>query len=266
MTVFAVIGHPIAHSLSPKLHEIAFNIMEFKGFYTKVDVHPNELEEFMRKASLVFKGLNVTIPHKEKVFRLVDKVDGVAEEVKAVNTVLFENGKSYGFNTDVVGVKKALCTATDPSGKRVAVIGAGGAARAAVVALYRVAQVTVFNRTFERARELAKEYGVEARPLQAYEEVTRHDIIINATPVGMDGVSTPIPPSVIENHHVVMDMLYKPLITPLLKTALRKGARIVDGLKMLVIQGLESERIWIGRSPSWNLVYERLLSDLAQGR
>ena len=266
LKVFAVIGHPIAHSLSPKLHKIAFNVLGIDAFYTKVDVTPETLKEFMEVAPLIFNGLNVTIPHKERIFNMVDKVEGIANEVKAVNTVLFKDGESYGFNTDVIGVRRAVESATEPRGKRIAIIGAGGAARAAVVAFYKDSQVVIFNRTLERAERLAREYGVEAKPLSSYEEIAKFDIVINATPVGMDGVSTPIPTSAIRKGQVIMDMLYKPLLTPLLRAGLRKGAKIVDGLKMLVIQGLESERIWIGRAPSWQTVYSKLLSELVGGR
>jgi len=265
MHCFAVIGHPIEHSLSPLLHRISFEMLGAKHFYTKVDVPPESLETFMEFAKLTFKALNVTIPHKERAFELVDEVVGIANEVKAVNTILFENGKSYGFNTDVKGVREAIESVCNPKGKRIAIIGAGGAARAAVVAADKDSQVVVFNRTFERAKRLAEEFGIEARPLNNYEEIKKFDIIINSTPVGMDNKSTPIPLEVIHKGQVVMDMVYKPLLTPLLKGALRKGARIVDGLKMLVIQGLESERIWIGRAPEWRRVYLKALSELAQG-
>ncbi len=263
--LFAVIGHPIKHSLSPELHEIAFKLIGVKACYTKVDVHPVALEDFMKVASFTFSGLNVTIPHKERVYEIADEVVGVAKEVKAVNTVKFEDGRIIGYNTDVKGVRLAIEREIDPKGKKVAVIGAGGAARAAVVAFYKDAQVTIFNRTFERAKKLAEEFGVEAEPLNNVEKVKNFDIIINATPVGMDGKGTPVPPEVIREGQVVMDMMYRPLLTPLLKNALRRGAKPVDGLKMLVIQGLESERIWLGKAPSWEKVYSKLLSKLVQG-
>ncbi|UXD21802.1 shikimate dehydrogenase [Ignicoccus pacificus DSM 13166] len=265
MKLFAVIGHPIKHSLSPQLHRIAFRLIGEDATYTKVDVHPESLETFMEVAPLVFKGLNVTIPHKERVYELVDEVMGVASEVKAVNTVLFEDSRSYGFNTDVKGVRMAIESEVNARGMKVAILGAGGAARAAVVAFYKDCKVTVFNRTLEKAQRLAREFGVEARPLKDYEEIRRHNIIINATPVGMDGRSTPIPIEVIERNHVVMDMVYRPLFTPLLKGALRRGAKTVDGLRMLVIQGLESEKIWLGKAPDWKVVYMKLLAELANG-
>ncbi len=260
--LFAVIGYPVKHSLSPRLHTIAFNFLNIKAYYTKVEVPPERLEEFFKTADITFNGLNITIPHKVKVFEMVDVVDPIAREAGAVNTVLFKDGKSYGYNTDVKGVRMAIEDAIDPKGKSVAIIGAGGAARAAVVAFYKDAKITIFNRTYEKAKKLAEEFGVEARPLSAYEEIAKHDIVINATPVGMDGKSMPIPPEALRKGQVVMDMIYRPLYTPLLKEAMRRGAKAVNGLKMLVIQGIESERIWLGRAPPWKHVYRELIKEL----
>lgn len=132
-----------------------------------------------------------------------------------------------------------------------------------MVALRDEAQVTVFNRTLEKAKRLAEELGVDYAGLNEVDKIKKHDIIINATPVGMDGVSMPIPPDVIESRHVLMDMVYRPLYTPFLKVGLAKGAKTVNGLKMLVIQGMESEKVWLGASPYWRDVYERLLASLA---
>jgi len=260
--LFAVIGHPIKHSLSPLLHKISFSMMEVDAEYVKVGVPPERLSEFMKAADMVFKGLNVTIPHKVSVVEFVDSLDPVAEKVGAVNTISFERDKILGFNTDVVGVRESVEDVVDPKGLRVAVLGAGGAARAAVVAFLEDCEVTVFNRTLEKAKALAKEFGVEARPLSDVEGISKHDIVINATPVGMDGVSSPVPPEALREGQVVMDMIYKPLYTPLLKHAMVKGAKAVNGLKMLVIQGLESERIWLGRAPPWREVYAKLLASL----
>ena len=260
--LFAVVGSGIGYTLSPLLHEIAFKEMKVRAFYTKVDLPPDALEGFLEHAKFAFKGLNVTIPFKERAFELVDSVEGVAGEVGAINTILFNGVKSYGYNTDVIGVRLAVEDAVDPKGLRVAILGAGGAARAAVIAFRRDCRVKVFNRTVERAKRLAEELGVEYGSLKEHEEIKRSDVIINATPVGRDGKSTPIPTEIIESRHVVMDMVYRPLLTPLLRASLLKGAKVVDGLKMLVIQGVESERIWLGRAPSWRKVYLKLLSRL----
>lgn len=260
--MFAVIGHPIEHSLSPKLHKIAFEMMGLDYCYTKIDVPPDALGDFMKAAPLIFKGLNVTIPHKENILAYCDKLDPLTEEVKASNTVKFDNVVTC-YNTDVKGVRLSIEDVINPKDKKVAIIGAGGAARAAVVAFYKDAEVAVFNRTFEKAKRLAEEFGVAAYPLKEYERIEGFDIVINATPVGMDGKSTPIPIDVIRPGQVVLDMVYKPLYTPLLLGALRKGAKPVNGLKMLVIQGVESERIWLGRSPPWREVYSKLLALLS---
>ena len=256
--MFAVIGHPIEHSLSPELHKIAFRMMDLDLCYTKIDVPPEKLDDFMKAAPLIFKGLNVTIPHKEKVMKYCERVDPLVEEVKATNTLKFGDVTEC-YNTDVKGVRISIEDVVDPKGKKVAIIGAGGAARAAVVAFYKDAEVAIFNRTFEKAQKLAKEFGVSAFPLSKYELLRNYDIIINATPVGMDGKSTPFPPDVLREGQVVMDMVYRPLYTPLLLEAIRRGAIAVNGLKMLVIQGVESERVWLGRAPPWRSVYSKLL-------
>ncbi len=260
--MFAVIGHPIKHSLSPELHKIAFKMMNLDYCYTKVDVPPEKLDTFMKSANIIFKGLNVTIPHKEKILRYCNRVDPLAEEVKATNTLKFGDIVEC-YNTDVKGVRLSIEDVTDPKGKRVAIIGAGGAARAAVVAFYRDAEVAIFNRTYEKGKRIGEEFGIKAYPLSEYEKLKDYDIIINATPVGMDGKSVPFPPEVLRKGQVVMDMVYRPLYTPLLLTAMRKGATVVNGLKMLVIQGLESEKIWIGKAPTWRHVYSKLLASLS---
>jgi shikimate dehydrogenase len=224
-----------------------------------VDVPPEKLGDFMKAAPMVFSGLNVTIPHKVAVLEYVDELDALAEEVGAVNTIAFGN-KVKGYNTDVIGVRKSIEDVVKPKGLKVAILGAGGAARAAVVAFYKDNYVTVFNRTYEKAKKLSREFGVEARPLSSVKEIKKHDVVINATPVGMDGVSSPVPPEALRQGQVVMDMIYRPLYTPLLKTAMVKGAKAVNGLKMLVIQGVESERLWLGKAPPWRSVYQRLLA------
>ncbi|ALU11530.1 shikimate dehydrogenase [Ignicoccus islandicus DSM 13165] len=263
---FAVIGKPIEHSLSPLLHSISFELMGIRAWYTKVEVGKEELGEFMRTAPKLFTGINVTIPLKEEVTKYLDEVRGVAREVGAVNTVKFEGGKAIGYNTDVEGVRKAVSTQIEPKGLRVAIIGAGGAARAAVVAFYKDNEVTIFNRTEERGRKLAEEFGVEFQPLSNYELIKEFDLVVNATPVGLGGRGVPIPPEALREGQVVMDMVYNPLLTPLLRNALLKGCKVVDGLKMLVIQGLESEVIWLGLAPTWEKVYSKLLAKLAQNR
>ncbi|NPA84539.1 MAG: shikimate dehydrogenase [Crenarchaeota archaeon] len=261
--MFAVIGHPIAHSLSPVLHRIGFEILGVEAEYLKVDVPPEKLDDFMRAAPLIFRGINVTIPHKVRAAELVDELDPVARRVGAVNVIDFKD-KSVGYNTDVAGIRVSVEEVVDPKGLRIAILGAGGAARAAVVAFMDDAHVTIFNRTPERARELARLFGVEARSLSEVGEIRKHDVVINATPVGMDGSSSPVPPEALTKGQVVVDMIYRPLYTPLLKMARERGAVAVNGLKMLVVQGVESERIWLGRAPPWREVYRRLLEELAK--
>ncbi len=262
MNFFALIGKPLKHSLSPLLHSVSFSLMRYKGYYFKKEFNENQLNQFMEQAKMFLLGFNVTMPYKEKVLGLLDKVNKKAEEIGSVNTILVKKGKLIGYNTDFIGVRKSLEFFTALEDKKIAIIGAGGAAKSAVFALLNLSKVTIFNRNYGKALNLAKNFGVEAEPLSNYKKLKDFDIIINATPVGMDGKSIPFPPEVIKKEHFIMDMIYKPLYTPLLKEALKRGASVVNGLPMLIIQGLESEKIWIGKAPKWNIVYSKLITKL----
>ena len=222
MNFFALIGKPLKHSLSPLLHNIFFSLIKYKGYYFKKEVNENQLSQFTEQARMFLVGFNVTMPYKEKVLKLLDKVNKKAEEIGSVNTVLIKRDKLIGYNTDFIGVRKSLESFTTLKDKKIAIIGAGGAAKSAVFALLDISKVTVFNRNYKKALNLAKNFGVEAEPLSNYKKLKNFDVIINATPVGMDGRSIPFPPEVIKKEHFIMDMIYKPLYTPLLKEALKE--------------------------------------------
>ncbi len=257
MKHFAVIGSNVRKSLSPLLHSISFRIMNFEGYYVAYSV---ECLECFAKNMRGFDGFNVTIPYKEEIIRFLDELRGEAREVGAVNTVSFEGEKAVGFNTDVYGFVEAIRSVGD-FGSKVAIIGAGGAARAAVYASLKAGStVYVLNRTYERAVKLAKDmerYGkVVPLPLKDDKVLEEVDIIVNATPLKEE---VPFNPKRIRSGQIVMDMNYLPLLTKTLKEAFRRGAIIVDGLKMLVAQGIRSEEIWIGTAPPWRKVYEEVL-------
>ena len=257
MRHFAVIGSNVRKSLSPLLHSISFRIMNFEGYYVAYSV---ECLECFAKNMRGLDGFNVTIPYKEEIIKFLDEVRGEAREIGAVNTVAFENEKAIGYNTDAFGFEEAIRSVGDLGGK-VAIIGAGGAARAAVYASLKAgATVYVLNRTLERAVKLANDMAhlgkVIPLPLKEDKILEEVDVIVNATPLKEE---VPFNPKRIRRGQIVMDMNYLPLMTKTLKEAFKRGAQVVDGLKMLVAQGIKSEEIWIGRAPSWKLVYEEVL-------
>ncbi len=260
MRHFAVIGSNVRRSLSPLLHSISFKLMGFEGYYIAYSV---ECLECFVKNMKGLDGFNVTIPYKEEIIKFLDEVRGEAREVGAVNTVTFEKGKTIGYNTDVYGFEEAIRSVGELGGK-VVIIGAGGAARAAVYASLRAgATVYVLNRSLERAIKLANDMAHLGKviPLQLKEDkvIEEADVIVNATPLKE---TVPFNPKRIKSGQVVMDMNYLPLLTQTLREAFKRGAQIVDGLKMLVAQGVKSEEIWIGTAPPWRRVYEEVLKKI----
>lgn len=254
-TVVGLIGHPLGHTLSPGMHNAAFDELDIPGIYLPFDV-PQEsmVGEFMRGAAkLGARGFNITIPYKEVAFAEVDQMDDEARRARAVNTVLVqEDGSLRGFNTDIFGFSEALRTANyDPRNKRALIIGAGGASKAAVIALWKMgAKIEISNRTPERAEELVRSMRVFLKtiPLEALTNEKPYSLIVNATPVGMRGFdsSTIVPESLIAGADAVMDMVYNPIETPLLTAAKPHGVKTIHGLDMLLHQGAKAFEIWTG--------------------
>ena len=260
--VYGLVGRPVSRSLSPAIHCSVFEKLGVAACYTAWQ--PDDLEAFVEAARLLVSGFNVTTPFKEQVLGMLDRVAGDAAEIGAVNTVVNRGGRLEGYNTDYLGV--ARCLEHGKGAGKALVVGAGGAARAAVYALARllgVKQVAIVNRTPGRAVELARwaseQLGVEAVAggLGDAEQLGRGaEIIINATPIG-SGYCCPgeTPPvlGLLGPGVAVLDMVYYPLETRLLREARRRGARAVDGLCMLVWQALYADRLWLGVEPGWGL-------------
>lgn len=238
-----VIGWPVAHSKSPLIHRFWLEKLGLDGDYGRFPVHPDRLGEAIRALSaLGLRGVNVTVPHKEAVLPYLDSVTRNAKAIGAVNTIrIDEQGRLHGRNTDVHGIWRSLDDVEARSG-RIVLIGAGGAARAAAYALssYKPEYVTILNRSRERAERLLSEFRLrgEVGPLDA---VPAADLVINASPLGMEG-QPPLPLSLarLESHTVVFDMVYAPLETPLLKEARKRRLRTIDGLTMLIHQADEA--------------------------
>ena len=256
-----VVGHPIAHSRSPLIHGHWLRQHRIAGSYERLDVAPDDFERFLRGlASSGFAGGNVTLPHKEAAFRLVDHATERARRLGAVNTLWLEGGRVHGDNTDVVGFVDNLDQVLAPGWEEGAspplVIGAGGAARAVVAGLIDrgLPEVMVFNRTESRAEQLRALDPARVRVIAALNlgrAMERAGLLANTTSLGMVGQPSlrldlgPLRPGA-----AVADAVYVPLETPLLAEARRRGYRVVDGLGMLLHQAVPGFARWFGVMPA----------------
>jgi 3-dehydroquinate dehydratase/shikimate dehydrogenase len=246
--IYGVIGNPIGHSLSPHLHNTGFAAREIDAVYLPFLVE--RLPDFLAAVKeLGIRGFSVTLPHKQGIFRRLDECEPLAEQIGAVNTVVVHrDGSLYGCNTDYVGVLRALERVLQLKGSRALIYGAGGSARAAAFALARAgAAVAICARRETAAKSLARAVGGEVISRRAL-RAQYFDAILNATPVGMyprDGFS-PLAPNEL-NCRVVMDLIYRPQHTELLRIAARKGIATVSGVEMFLAQGIAQWEIWTGR-------------------
>ena len=246
--LYGVFGNPVAHSLSPVMHNAAFRQMDYNGIYLAFRVE-NIASGIDAVRTLNMKGVSITIPHKIEVMSHLDELDPMAERIGAVNTVVRRNGRLMGYNTDASGAVAALAEKTEISQKKAAVIGAGGAARAVGFGLLSEgAHVTIINRSHEKGKALAGELKAEFRPPEDFKSLAP-EILINTTSVGMtpntDGM--PVPAEILRQGMVVMDIVYNPLATRLLKEARNRGCIAVDGVAMFVYQGAFQFELWTGR-------------------
>jgi shikimate dehydrogenase len=251
-------GHPVAHSRSPMIHGYWLRILGIPGAYELKDLTPEAFPDFVTHlAANGYVGGNVTVPHKEAAFRLVDRRDEASEAVGAVNTVWLENGRLMGGNSDTHGFVANLddrAPGWDMPGGRAVILGAGGAARSAAYALAtRGLTVLVVNRTVERARGLAADFGPRVSG-HGYDALPRllpeADLLVNCTSLGMVGkppLEADLAP--LKRSAVVYDVVYVPLETDLLAAARARGHRVVDGLGMLLQQAGFGFRKWFGAAP-----------------
>jgi shikimate dehydrogenase len=248
-----VIGHPVAHSLSPALHNAGFASLRLDWVYVAFDV-PEGATAAALAAMRTFGlgGLSVTMPHKEAVAAAVDVLDPAAAALRSVNTVVrLADGRLAGHSTDGDGFVAALVAAGQPiDGGAFCVLGAGGAARSIVEALARnrAGSVVVVNRSAARAADAAALAGDVGRVGQPA-DVTAADVVVNATSVGMGSRELPVPLQRLRCGQVVVDIVYHPRRTALLEAADAIGATVVDGLGMLVHQAALQQALWTGRTP-----------------
>ena len=256
--VTGIIGYPLDHTLSPVMHNAAFRAAAVRGIYLRWVTMVDELEDFLDVAEeLGLKGFNVTIPHKESIVSLLDRVDPVAERIGAVNTVVNEDGSLVGRNTDVIGVERTFERyKVEVKGGTALVLGAGGASRSVLSFLTaKGADVDITNRTMGKAESVAKAFGVDAVNTRVAEE-KQYDVIVNCTPLGMKGFpqEMSISPHVLREGQFVMDTVYNPPVTPLLAEASRKNAVAVNGKDMLIYQALASFEMWTGKAVEYDVM------------
>jgi len=276
--VCGIIGDPVEHSLSPAMHNAAFQELNLDFVYVAFRVRKDELREAIAGAkSLDIKGLNVTMPHKNAVMKYLDEIEPTARSIGAVNTILNDKGRLIGYDTDGIGALKALKeNGVSLDGKKLLLLGAGGAGKAiAFHAAQEVEELRILNRTTQKAKDLAKvlrkKFGkkIGGNSLSAKtikKELEDADMLVNATSVGMypkDDQSL-IDPSWLRPSLCVMDIVYNPIETKLAKDAKFVGAKVVSGVEMLVYQGAASFKIWTNRPAPVKVMRKAILNKLSE--
>lgn len=266
MKICLSIGYPIKSSLSPNLHNLAYKKLgiEKRFNYQRKEVKPNQLKKIINEIKdLKIRGVSVTMPHKQKVMKYLNKIDKRAKKIGAINTIVNNNGKLTGYNTDWVGAIRALEEKTKLKNKRVAVIGAGGAARAIVYGLtHKGAKVKIFNRSLIHAKKLARDFNCEYGNLDQLSEISVMDIIINATSVGMNENKSPVEKSLLNKNQIIFDIVYSPKETRLIKDAKKEGAKVILGYEMFLYQGVEQFKLYTGLEAPIETMRKALLQSL----
>jgi shikimate dehydrogenase len=251
-----VIGYPVKHSLSPKLHSYWLRQLRIEGEYVAKEVKPEDLLNTIKTLSESgFIGVNLTIPHKKHAIPMLDEIDDVARDIGAVNTIVVKSGKLIGSNTDAYGFSENIRPHLSKKRSKAVVLGAGGAAPAVIYALRneQFEKIIVLNRTEEKSHEIANLFGglVEVAAWDKRSTILEGaDLLVNTTSLGMAGKEPlDIDLSALPKHALVTDIIYTPLITPLLAAAKARGKPVVDGLGMLIYQAVPGFEAWFGKKP-----------------
>lgn len=278
-SVYGVIGDPVSSSLSPYIQNAAFAANKINAVFLPLEVR--NLDEFIRRmvapttreVELNFAGFSVTMPHKQTIIKHLDEIDAVAAKIGAVNTVKIVNGKLIGYNTDAHGFITPLkARFGDLKNARVAVIGAGGAARACVYALTEEgAEVTVFARNMKKKNVFAEDFNVGVRQFTSVDSskllVDSFDIVVNATPLGMEGEledESPLTASQLEGVKFVYDVVTRAADTPIVCEAIKVGIPAIGGFEMLIAQGAKQFEIWTGRRAPEHLMRQSVMDRLTK--
>ena len=266
--IYGIVGHPVSRSLSPIIHNAAFNKESIDAEYRLFDIDPSnedDLANFCYETDLNnIAGFSVTMPYKEEITKYMDEYDSLAKKVGSVNTVRNDESKLYGYNTDTTGAIQALKEKTQVAGDKILILGAGGAARAISYGLKEFgADVHIYNRTSSKADEIAKEFDLETIELDQI-PLTGFDVIVNTTPVGSDPNTSE---SILYAEHLkgiklAMDIITYPIDTQLLKEANKAGAEIISGERMLLHQAAGQFEIWFEKSAPFKAMELALYKEL----
>ena len=272
--VYGIIGHPVTHSFSPLMHNAAFRNLNLDHIYVAFDVLPENIQSAIQGLkSLNIKGINVTVPHKTHVLPYLDEVTTTAQRIGAVNTIKYKDGKWVGTNTDGKGFLRSLESLSfTPEHKKVVLLGAGGAARAILVALCeaKAAHILIVNRTPQKAQSLVEAFSPIFPEVQI-DAVTLNDLssasvdfLINTTTVGMKSDDSPVDLNQFSQVGYVADIIYAPAKTALLKQAETLNIPFINGIGMLLYQGCEAFEFWTGQSAPVAVMQSELLNHLNQ--
>ncbi len=250
--LYGVIGDPIAHSLSPVFQNYLMDQKNINALYIPLRITSNTLGDSLEILKNNFSGFNVTIPHKESILQYLDEISPTAAEYGAVNTVKVVDGRLIGYNTDGVGFRESIeNSGVNPRGKNVLLLGAGGAAKVIASEIIKFGgNLTIANRNIDRGEHIGKElqnlYNVPVKIMELESIGIDFDAVINSTSVGMypDIDKSPVDSNVLQSTRLVYDVIYNPFETKLLKLGNRSGAKTINGLPMLIYQGLKSFEIW----------------------
>ena len=279
MQKFGLIGYPLGHSISAFIHSAGFESLGINASYELLETDPEDLVDrvkFFKHED--YSGFNVTIPLKLPISLFVQEVDKYADIAGAVNTVKINSDKTFkGFNTDASGFRKAIPKHIDLKGANVALLGTGGASRAAVLALSEcgVAEIGVYTRNIPNAMDymayMRRKFPAitfTAYQIDQVRDLSRYQMLVNTTPIGMQGRSADMTPieepalKTMQDGATVYDVIYNPKKTILLKTAEKLGFRTINGLDMLIYQAISAQEIWFGRTPDFNAMKIAALENL----
>lgn len=268
MNKFGLIGYPLGHSISPAIHKAGFNSLGIDASYELLETDPEDLVDrvkFFKHNH--YSGFNVTIPLKLPISLFLQEVDRTADIAGAVNTVKIDDKVIFkGYNTDVLGFKKAIPSDIVLTGKRAAILGTGGASRAAAIGLIDlgVKGIDFYTRNIPNSmdllnymRRLFPNVNFETHQIERVRDLSMFDMVVNTTPIGMLGRSADMMPlessaiQTIPKHAVVYDVIYNPKKTLLLKESEKSGLRTINGLDMLIYQAVSAQEIWFGRTPDF---------------
>lgn len=275
--IYAVIGDPIAQSLSPQLHNGLFKENGVDALYLPIEVKTQDLEKLIHGFRLMnFGGFNITKPHKMEIMKYLDVLDPLAEKIGAVNTVVYRDGKMMGYNTDGFGFIKSIEKKLGNTPKEeltILILGCGGAVKSVAMALadWGIKKVIIANRTVEKARELTnqineswpgKAQAITMESSELEKAIKDATVVVNGTSLGMSDTieKTPLPKDLLKKNILVYDMIYSPSVTRLLNDAKDIGAETENGLEMLLYQGLLAFELWTGIFPDPKLG-KRLLEE-----